>query len=237
MSLVSRMENLASSFKNVEAALEVVRAGGFVVVADDAARENEGDLIIAAEKVSTKGLAFMLRHTSGVVCVAITEARAHALELPLMVPENSESQGTAFTVSVDFRLGTTTGISAADRSAAIRGLADPKLGAAAFLRPGHVFPLKARPGGVLERRGHTEAAVDLALLAGLSPAGALCELVDEDGGMLRGRDLERFAERHLLPILHIEELVRYRQRRERVEPPASRRAERQVSEALHDYCG
>jgi 3,4-dihydroxy 2-butanone 4-phosphate synthase/GTP cyclohydrolase II len=219
----------AQSFIKVEAALHALRAGGFVVVADDAARENEGDLIIAAEKVSAKTLAFMLRHTSGLVCVAITEARASALDLPLMVPENSESQRTAFTVSVDFRDGTTTGISAADRSAAIRGLADPEAGPSSFLRPGHVFPLKARPGGVLERRGHTEAAVDLAVLAGLTPAGALCELVDEEGGMLRGRDLELFAERHALPFLHIEELVRYRKLQARVERVAVRRPERPIS--------
>jgi 3,4-dihydroxy-2-butanone 4-phosphate synthase len=206
-------------------------------VADDAARENEGGLIIAAEKVSAKALAFMLRHTSGVVCVALTEARANELELPLMVPENSESQRTAFTVSVDFRLGTTTGISAADRSAAIRGLADPEVGPAAFLRPGHVFPLKARPGGVLERRGHTEAAVDLALLAGLAPAGALCELVNEEGGMLRGRDLERFAEHHRLPFLHIDELVRYRRLLEGTESAPTRRPEREISEVAHDHCG
>jgi 3,4-dihydroxy 2-butanone 4-phosphate synthase/GTP cyclohydrolase II len=238
MGLVNAMKDQpAMSRSKVEAALEALRAGGFVVVADDAARENEGDLIIAAEKVSAKSLAFMLRHTSGVVCVAVTEARANALELPLMVPENSESQRTAFTVSVDFRQGTSTGISAADRSAAIRGLADPSVGPTGFLRPGHVFPLKARPGGVLERRGHTEAAVDLALLAGLAPAGALCELVDDDGGMLRGRDLERFAERHSLPFLHIEQLVRYRKQRERAEPAVVRRLERQISEVLHDHCG
>lgn len=214
------------SSRKVESAIRALRAGGFVVVADDVARENEGDLIIAAEKVSAKALAFMLRHTSGVVCVAVTEARADALQLPLMVPENSESQGTAFTVSVDFRYGTTTGISAADRSAAIRALADPKVGPAGFLRPGHVFPLKARRGGVLERRGHTEAAVDLAALAGFEPAGALCELVDEEGGMLRGRDLERFAEHHSLPLLHIDELVAYRSG-QRAESVAARRPERQ----------
>jgi 3,4-dihydroxy-2-butanone 4-phosphate synthase len=224
------------SFSKVEAALRALRAGGFVVVADDAARENEGDLIIAAEKVSAKTLAFMLRYTSGVVCVAVTEARANSLELPLMVPENSESQRTAFTVSVDFRHGTTTGISAADRSAAIRALADPKVGPAGFLRPGHVFPLKARPGGVLERRGHTEAAVDLAELAGFEPAGALCELVDDDGGMLRGRDLERFAQQHALPFLHIDELVSYR-KRERAEHAGTRRPERQIPALLPDYCG
>jgi 3,4-dihydroxy-2-butanone 4-phosphate synthase len=224
------------SFRKVEAALRALRAGGFVVVADDAARENEGDLIIAAENVSSKALAFMLRHTSGVVCVAVTEARADSLELPLMVPDNSESQRTAFTVSVDFRHGTTTGISAADRSAAIRALADPRVGPGGFLRPGHVFPLKARRGGVLERRGHTEAAVDLAALAGFEPAGALCELVDEDGGMLRGHDLARFAEQHSLPLLHIAELVAYRIG-ERAEPAATRRPERQGAALSPDYCG
>ena len=222
-------------FSKVEAALRALRAGGFVVVADDAARENEGDLIIAAEMVSAKTLAFMLRHTSGVVCVAVTEARANSLKLPLMVPENNESQRTAFTVSVDFRHGTTTGISAADRSLVIRALADPQVGPSGFLRPGHVFPLRARPGGVLERRGHTEAAVDLVTLAGFAPAGALCELVDDDGGMLRGRDLELFAKQHALPLLHIDELVSYRKLRERTE--LTRRSERQTSVPLPDYCG
>lgn len=194
----------------VESALIALSRGAFVVVADDASRENEGDLIIAAEKLTPQALSFMLRHTSGVVCVALTEERADELRLPLMVPENSESQRTAFTVSVDFRHGTTTGISAADRSAAIRALASPELGADSFLRPGHVFPLRARPGGVLERRGHTEAAVDLARLAGFEPAGALCELVTDEGEMLRGAALERFARRHALPFLHIAQLVEYR---------------------------
>lgn len=194
----------------VELALLALLRGEFVVVADDASRENEGDLIIAAEKLTPKALSFMLRHTSGVVCVAITDERADELDLPLMVPQNSESQRTAFTVSVDLRDGTTTGISAADRSAAIRALAQPGLGPDSFLRPGHVFPLRARAGGVLERRGHTEAAVDLARLAGFEPAGALCEIVDEDGEMLRGVELERFARRHQLQFLHIADLVEYR---------------------------
>ncbi len=197
--------------KEVELALIALARGDFVVVADDASRENEGDLIIAAEKLTPKALSFMLRHTSGVVCVALTDERADELDLPLMVPENSESQRTAFTVTVDLRHGTTTGISAADRSAAIRALAQPNVGADSFLRPGHVFPLRARAGGVLERRGHTEAAVDLARLAGFEPAGALCEIVDEDGEMLRGEELERFALRHRLPFLHIADLVEYRQ--------------------------
>lgn len=197
-------------FIELDLALRAFARGEFVVVADDAGRENEGDLIIAAEKVSPAALAFMLRHTSGVVCVALTEERADELQLPLMVPANSESQRTAFTVSVDFRHGTSTGISATDRSAAIRGLAEPSVGAGSFLRPGHVFPLRARAGGVLERPGHTEAAVDLARLAGFEPAGALCELVDEHGEMLRGAQLVRFAHRHQLPLLHIDSLVAYR---------------------------
>jgi 3,4-dihydroxy 2-butanone 4-phosphate synthase/GTP cyclohydrolase II len=193
----------------VELALIALARGDFVVVADDTSRENEGDLIIAAERVTPEKLSFMLRHTSGVVCVALTEARADELLLPLMVPENSESQRTAFTVSVDFKHGTSTGISASDRSAAIGALANPAVGPRSFLRPGHVFPLRARGGGVLERRGHTEAAVDLARLAGFEPAGALCELVDDAGEMLRGVQLERFALRYGLPLLHIDELVEY----------------------------
>ena len=193
----------------VEVALIALARGDFVVVADDASRENEGDLIIAAEKLTPQALSFMLRHTSGVVCVAITEDRANHLRLPLMVPENSESQCTAFTVSVDFKHGTSTGISARDRSAAIRALANPEIGHASFLRPGHVFPLRARAGGVLERRGHTEAAVDLARLAGFEPAGALCEITDEQGEMVRGKALQQFARRHFLPLLHIQELVEY----------------------------
>lgn len=205
---------------DVEEALIALARGDFVVVADDASRENEGDLIIAAEKVTPEKLSFLLRHTSGVVCVAVTEERADELELPLMVPENSESQRTAFTVSVDFRHGTTTGISAKDRGAAIQALAQPRFGADAFLRPGHVFPLRARPGGVLERRGHTEAAVDLARLAGFEPAGALCELVDANGEMLRGAQLEAFAQRYRMPLLHIADLVEYRRGLRETRPEA-----------------
>ncbi|HWA72406.1 MAG TPA: 3,4-dihydroxy-2-butanone-4-phosphate synthase [Polyangiaceae bacterium] len=207
--------------KDVEEALIALARGDFVVVADDTSREDEGDLIIAAERVSREKMAFMLRHTSGVVCVALTEERADELELPLMVPRNSESQRTAFTVSVDFRDGTTTGISAKDRSAAIRALALPSYGASSFLRPGHVFPLRARPGGVLERRGHTEAAVDLARLAGFEPAGALCELVDRNGEMLRGHQLEVFAEQHHMPLLHIADLVEYRRSIRETRPEAT----------------
>jgi 3,4-dihydroxy-2-butanone 4-phosphate synthase len=202
------------SLARVRAALTALRRGQFVVVADDQDRENEGDLILAAESMTPEKLAFLLRHTSGVVCVAITRARATDLALPLMVPENSESQRTQFTISVDLR-GTGTGISAVDRSRTIAALGDPEAKAKSFLRPGHVFPLIARPGGVLERRGHTEAAVDLARLGGFEPAGALCELMAEDGSMLAGTALERFADMHGLPFLHIADLVAYRRVSER----------------------
>jgi 3,4-dihydroxy-2-butanone 4-phosphate synthase len=197
------------SLFRVKAALGALRRGQFVVVADDQDRENEGDLILAAESMTAARLAFMLRHTSGVVCVALTRARCLSLALPPMVPENSESQRTQFTVSVD-AVGTGTGISAEDRARTISALADPRLGPKAFLRPGHVFPLRARPQGVLERRGHTEAAVDLARLSGFEPAGALCELTADDGSMLRGAELERFASAHDLPFLTIADLVGYR---------------------------
>ena len=157
------------SVSRIEDAIAAIGRGEMVVVVDDAARENEGDLIVAAEKVTPASVAFMVRHTSGVVCAALTPARLRRLQLPLMVAENAESQRTAFTVTVDCGHGTTTGISAADRAATLRALADAERGADDFVRPGHIFPLRAREGGVLERRGHTEAAVDLARLAGLSP--------------------------------------------------------------------
>jgi 3,4-dihydroxy 2-butanone 4-phosphate synthase/GTP cyclohydrolase II len=203
------------SLARVETALRALQNGQFVVVADDEERENEGDLIIAAESLTPEKLAFMLRHTSGVVCVALTSRRANELRLPLMVAENNEPLRTQFTVSVDLAEGISTGISAADRSRTIRALGSPTASAQSFLRPGHVFPLRARPQGVLERRGHTEAAVDLARLAGFEPAGALCELMADDGSMLRGQALVAFAEQHDLPFLHIGDLVMYRRAAER----------------------
>jgi 3,4-dihydroxy 2-butanone 4-phosphate synthase/GTP cyclohydrolase II len=167
-------------------------------------------LIMAAEHVTPESVAFMVRHTSGVICVALEEARAAELDLPLMVPQNGESRRTAFTVTVDLREGTSTGISAADRSATIRALGTRATRAQDLTRPGHVFPLRAKAGGVLERRGHTEAAVDLMRLAGLEPAGALSELVDDSGGMLRGPALRGFARAHDLPYLNIEDIAAYR---------------------------
>lgn len=202
--------------KKVEQALAALRRGEFVVVADDAGRENEGDLIAAADHITPEALAFMVRHTSGLVCVALPEERLSALELPLMVADNNESHKTAFTVSVDLKHGTSTGISAADRSATIRALANPESEADDFVRPGHVFPLRANRRGVLGRRGHTEAAVDLTRLAGLRPAGALCELIGSDGDLLRGRELERFAEEHGFPFVTVDEIAAYRRSRERL---------------------
>jgi 3,4-dihydroxy 2-butanone 4-phosphate synthase/GTP cyclohydrolase II len=200
----------------VEDAIAAVARGEMIVVVDDAERENEGDLIMAAEAATPEALAFMVRHTSGVVCAALTGDRLAELQLPLMVADNGESQGTAFTVTVDCRHGTTTGISAADRAATLRTLADPRSLAGDFARPGHVFPLRARSGGVLERRGHTEAAVDLARAAGFAPCGVLCELVNDDGSMARPRDLAAFAERHHLALISIADLVAYRRRTERL---------------------
>lgn len=206
----------ARTIPRVEAALDALRAGRFVVVADSEDRENEGDLILAAERATPEALAFLVRHSSGVVCVALPGERLAELGLPLMVADNSDAHGTAFTVSVDWKHGTTTGISAADRARTILGLADPKSTAADFHRPGHVFPLRARPGGVLERPGHTEAAGDLARLAGLQPAGVLCELVNDDGTMMRGAALREFARAHGLPFLTIADLIAYRRARERL---------------------
>jgi 3,4-dihydroxy 2-butanone 4-phosphate synthase/GTP cyclohydrolase II len=199
----------------VEEALEAFAAGEILVVADDEDRENEGDLILAAEHASADKLAFFVRHTSGLICAAITERRADELELPLMVEHNTEAHKTAFTVTVDAVEGTTTGISAADRATTIRALVDPATRPEDLARPGHLHVLRAREGGVLRRAGHTEAAVDLARLAGLTPAGVLAEIVTPDGlGMAHGEELTAFAKAHGLVFLTIAELIRYRRRRE-----------------------
>ena len=194
----------------VERAVAALAAGRFVLVVDDEDRENEGDLVLAAESVTADQIAFMVRYTSGVVVVPMEGERLDELGLPLMVAQNTESFLTAFTVSVDLTHGTTTGISASDRAATIRALADGKYQAADFARPGHVFPLRYTAGGVLVRPGHTEAAVDLCRLAGLAPAGVLCELVEDDGTMMRGRRLVEFAAEHDMPILSVSELATHR---------------------------
>lgn len=203
-------------FAPISAALAALAAGSLVVVMDDEDRENEGDLIGCAETMTAEQMAFVVRHTSGVVCVALEESRADALGLPLMVDSaaNREALRTAFCVTCDLAQGVTTGISAAERAATARALADPASVAATFQRPGHVFPLRARAGGVLRRAGHTEAAVDLARAAGCAPVGVLCEVVNEDGSMARCPQLLAFGERHGLPVVLISDLIRYRRARE-----------------------
>jgi 3,4-dihydroxy 2-butanone 4-phosphate synthase/GTP cyclohydrolase II len=205
-------------FDPIEDAIAAIARGEIVVVADDEDRENEGDLIMAADAATPEAIAFFVRHTSGVICVGLTGERCDDLDLTPMVRanQNTESHGTAFTITVDLAEGTSTGISAADRAATLRALADPSVGSEAFNRPGHIFPLRARPGGVLKRIGHTEASVDLARLAGRAPAGVLCELVLDGGDMARGADLRRFADEHGLVFVSIADLVRYRRRHDKL---------------------
>src|SRR5436309_5400651 len=210
------MGRIGTGTTAVDAALHAIARGEMVVVADHENRENEGDLILAAEYATPEALSFIVRHTSGLVCVGMTGERLDALHIPLMVPGGADSMGTAFTVSVDYGPATTTGISAADRAATLRALVDPAAEPGDFLRPGHVFPLRARPGGVLERPGHTEAAVDLARLAGRAPAGVLCELVNDDGTMMRGPQLVEFARRHGLVFVTVDQLIAHRHRAERL---------------------
>jgi 3,4-dihydroxy 2-butanone 4-phosphate synthase / GTP cyclohydrolase II len=206
------------TFTKVEAAIDAIARGEFVVVVDDEDRENEGDLIIAAEQMTPDKMAFMIRYTSGVICLPMEGARLDELQLPLMVsgPENSEGQRTAFTVSVDAKDGTTTGISAADRSTTVRTMINPSTVATDIARPGHIFPLRYREGGVLKRAGHTEAAIDLARMAGCYPAGVLSEIVNDDGTMQRMPDLEAFAAEHGLALVTIADLIRYRRHREKL---------------------
>jgi 3,4-dihydroxy 2-butanone 4-phosphate synthase/GTP cyclohydrolase II len=205
-----------SVFATIPEAIDEMRQGRLVIVVDDADRENEGDLIMAAEKVTPEAIAFIVRHTSGVICMPVTGDRLDELQIPLMVASNTDHQRTAFTVSVDARTDVTTGISAADRATTIRTITDPSTQPEDLSRPGHIFPLRYREGGVLKRAGHTEASVDLARLAGLYPAGVLCETVNEDGTMARLPDLARFAEMHGLKIISIADLIEYRRTRERL---------------------
>ena len=198
-------------FDQVADAIAAMAAGEMVVVLDDKDRENEGDLIMAAEHATPEALAFIVRNGTGIVCVGMEGERLDALDLPPMVAHNTDRHQTAFTVSVDYRYGTSTGVSASDRATTIRALADPSTRADHLTRPGHVFPLRARPGGVRQRRGHTEAAVDLARLAGCAPAALLCEMVMDNGAMARTPDLLRFARHHSLRIITIVDLVYYLQ--------------------------
>ena len=204
---------------SIEEAIEVIRNGGMAVVVDDEDRENEGDLVMAAEAVTPDKIAFFLEYTSGVICVPLTPERLEELDLPLMIEHryNTESQRTAFTVSVDYRHGTSSGISSTDRAATIRALVDSESLPKDFNRPGHVFPLRYSPGGVLKRGGHTEATVDLAKAAGLYPGGVLCEIVSADKkGMARLPELEQFASDHDLPIISIADLIKFRRRNEKL---------------------
>ena len=196
-------------FASVEVAFRELRAGRMIVVVDDEDRENEGDLTMAAELVTPEAINFMAKHGRGLICLAMSGERADELELAPMVPDNT-LQGTAFTVSIDAKEGVTTGISAHDRAHTIKAVVDPRSTSEDFARPGHVFPLRARPGGVLERRGHTEAAVDLARLAGLYPAGVICEIVNDDGTMARVPDLVRFCKTHGLVMVTVTDLARCR---------------------------
>lgn len=196
---------------SIEDIVADIRAGKMVIMMDDEDRENEGDLIMAAEHATPEAVAFIVRHSSGIICMPMTRERLEDLRLPLMVAENTESHRTAFTISVDYKHGTTTGISASDRAATVRALADPATKPDDFARPGHIFPLRYAEGGVLARAGHTEASVDLVKLAGIKSEGAIiCEIVNDDGTMKRGADLFAFAREHNLRIGTIADLIRYR---------------------------
>jgi len=207
---------MADSSTAVEAAIEAFKRGEIIVVTDDDDRENEGDLIVAAVHATPDKLGFIVRHTSGIVCTTIPPETARRLQLQPMVADNDAPLGTAFTVSVDFRPGLTTGISAEERCNTVRALANPNVGSGEFVRPGHVFPLIARDGGVLMRSGHTEAAVDLCRLAGLEQVGVLSELVNDDGSVCRGDQVTGFAVKHGLQLVSVADLIAWRQRRERL---------------------
>ena len=191
---------------NLQKALDAYKNGDLIIVTDDADRENEGDLMVLAEKATPEKVAFMVRHTTGILCVALTQERARTLRLPLMVEENQDSKKTAFTVSVDYKGGLTTGVSATERSNTVRALADGAATHADFIRPGHIFPLIADIGGLAARGGHTEAGVALSLLVGAQPVCLLSEIVNEDGSMARGASLLAFAEHHSIPMISVAEL-------------------------------
>jgi len=203
-------------FANIESAVKDIRAGKMVIVVDDPGRENEGDLVFAAEKVTPEAINFMTKYARGLICVPMKNARLEELKIEDMLENPTEKKGCSFTVSVDYRIGTTTGISAYDRAMTVKKLIDTSAHAGDFARPGHIFPLRYKEGGVLVRTGHTEAAVDLVELAGLYPAGVICEIMNEDGTMSRMPDLMRFAKKHKLKIITIAELINYRRKTEKL---------------------
>lgn len=200
------------TLSKIEDAIAALARGGMIVVVDDENRENEGDVIVASEAVTPEAIAFMMKHARGLICVAMEGERLDALDISLMVPQNTEYHKTAFTVSVDYLPGTTTGISAADRAATVLALMDPAATPEDFARPGHIFPLRAHPQGVRGRPGHTEAAVDLARLAGMAASGVICEVANDDGTMARLPELIAFAELHQLPLVTIEDLIAHVER-------------------------
>ncbi|MGH7276848.1 MAG: bifunctional 3,4-dihydroxy-2-butanone-4-phosphate synthase/GTP cyclohydrolase II [Candidatus Rokuibacteriota bacterium] len=197
-------------FSKVEEAIEEIRQGRILIVVDDEDRENEGDLVMAADRVTPDAVNFMAKHGRGLICAPLTGERLDELKIAMMVADNTAPMGTAFTVTVDARRGVTTGTSAYDRAVTIRTLVDPQMRAEDLTRPGHILPLRAMPGGVLRRAGHTEAAIDLARLAGCSPAGVICEVLDEDGGMARLPQLVELAQAHGLRMITIKDLIEYR---------------------------
>jgi 3,4-dihydroxy 2-butanone 4-phosphate synthase / GTP cyclohydrolase II len=205
---------MASPFNTIEEAIKEIKKGRFVILVDDEDRENEGDLVMAAEKVAPAAINFMAKHARGLICLALTQERVEELQLPPQAPVNTATFGTAFTVSIDARHNVTTGISAADRATTIRTAVDPKCKPSDLARPGHIFPLKAQKGGVLKRAGQTEGSVDLARLAGLVPAGVICEIMNEDGTMARVPELAEFAKEHKLVMVTIKALIEHRMRRE-----------------------
>src|ERR1700689_4596285 len=205
-----------SPFASIEEAIEEIRAGRFVVVVDDEDRENEGDVTIAAQFATPDAVNFMATHARGLICLCLTEGRCDDLGLRQMTDHNDSPFGTAFTVSIEAREGVTTGISAADRSRTIQVAIDPTKNGADIVQPGHIFPLRARAGGVLQRAGQTEAAVDLARLAGLAPAGVICEVMNEDGTMARVPDLIEFCKKHGVKLISVEDLIEYRRANEKL---------------------
>lgn len=209
-------DNNKGVFSSIEDAIEAIKAGEMIIVVDDENRENEGDLLMAADLISPAQVNFMISHGKGLLCVPMEAEAAQRLDIPLMTSKTNDRQGTKFTISVDVIKGTTTGISAKERAMTIKALADPNSNAAMFMRPGHIFPLLAEKGGVLRRAGHTEAAVDLAKFAGLNPVGAICEIIREDGEMARLDDLIPFAREHNLKIITIESLIHWRRKKERM---------------------
>ena len=206
----SILETFGNARERAEAAIAAIKAGQGVLIVDDEDRENEGDLIYAAETITPQQMALLIRECSGIVCLCLTDEKADELQLEPMVKNNTNKNGTAFTVTIEAAKGVTTGVSASDRVTTIRAAIAPDAKPEDLNRPGHIFPLRARPGGVLERRGHTEVTCDLARLAGLAPAGVLCELTNEDGTMARLPEVAAFARKHGMPLATVEDIAQYR---------------------------